>query len=68
MISQTESFIKRIRWRIFWHESNGNTEDQTVKEEEKEKDTFGFKSDKTPPPHHYLVNFENGMYNLISNI
>ena len=66
LISQTESFIKRLRWRIFGHESNGNIEEQTIKEVEKE--TFGFKSDKTPPQHHHLVNFENDMYNLISNI
>ena len=37
-----ESFIKRIRWKAFFHEKLDNTPENTV-------NNFGFKSVKIPP-------------------
>lgn len=42
-IYQLEKFITNIRWRaLFFEQDNDNNENQ--------KQTFGFKSERTPPP------------------
>ena len=64
LISQTESFLKRLRWRVFWYNSKNENESKNLEENRK----FGFKSDRTPPQHHLLTNFESDMYTMIGNI
>ena len=66
LIAQTESFIKRIRWRVFWYEASGNQDEQLTQEVQPNK--FGLKSNNSPPPNHALTNFENEIYKLISSI
>ena len=64
LISQTESFLKRLRWRVFWY----TTSDENTPHNPKENFKHVFKSDRTPPQHHLLANFESDMYSLIGNI
>ena len=50
-IHKTEQFIKRLRWKVFWHKN------KDVKRDE-QKETFNFKSFKTPPKDSELEKFE----------
>ena len=59
LIEKTESFLRRMRWKAF-HFMNP-TEPST-------KETFGFKTTKSPAPIKELNNFENKMLTLIQNI
>ena len=60
LILQTESFIKRLRWKVFWFERKD--EEDFENNENIEKDYFGFKSNNTPPMHKSLANFEADLY------
>lgn len=62
LIQQTESFIKRIRWRVFWHENKHLLSDNV------EQENYGFKTSNTPPQNPALQKFESDMYDLIGNI
>ena len=66
LISKTESFIKRLRWRVFWHENRGEPEE--MHNVEKDTQNFGLKSTNTPPQNPALSSFENDIYKLISSI
>ena len=60
LIEMTEHFIKSLRWRAYYYlhpEAKGNT-----------KDTYGFKSLKSPPTVPELTNFEKRIKKLIQNI
>ena len=61
LIAQTESFIKRMRWKAFFYENGSSNQKCKFK-------TFGFKSVKSPPANERLVNFENDLYNLIKSV
>ncbi len=63
LIQQTENFLKRLRWRVYWFESR----DDEI-QNQSEKESYGFKSSNTPPQHPELLAFEEGMYNMIGNI
>ena len=67
LISQTETFLKNIRWKAFWSERAGNSDEDTTQTHKREI-TTDFKSTKTPPQRELLKPFERDMYNLISNI
>ena len=60
-IDKTGKFLKRIRWKAYFFDNpaDPNTE---------RPQTFGFPSEKTPPPNKDLTAFENEMYNMIKNI
>ena len=60
LIEKTESFIKRIRWKVFHFEN--------LSENDKPEEKYGFKSSKTPPQNPALNEFENDVYDLISNV
>ena len=65
LIDKTENLIRRMRWKVFFFEKDMNeSEDctQTV------SNHFGFKSDNNPPAHKELTQFENDLFNVISNI
>ncbi len=62
LIQQTESFIKRLRWRAYWFLK---TDDEPDEQQSEEK--YGFKSPVTPPQIPELVDFEHDMYNMIAN-
>lgn len=60
LIEKTEHLLKRMRWKAFFFlnpDAKGN-----------EKETYGFKSRKTPPAVKELQVFENSMTNLIQSI
>ena len=58
LISKTENFLKRMRWKAFFFENNDAPED-------KSKQNFGFKTANTPPQNPELVEFEEGIYKII---
>ena len=61
MIFKLESFIKVIRWKIFFCEKSDNTPEKT-------DNNFGFKSVKTPPKNEHLNSFEADLYDMVRNI
>ena len=61
LIEKTESLIQRMRWKAFFF-LNTNTDDTTTKE------TYGFKSKRSPPHMKELDEFEDSMLNMIQNI
>ena len=62
LITQTEKFLKRLRWRVFFF---NNKEEPEIHDESKK---FGFRTSTTPPQNPELADFENDIYRLISNI
>ena len=61
MIFKLESFIKVIRWKIFFCEKSDNTPEKTDND-------FGLKSVKTPPKNEHLNSFEADLYDMVRNI
>ena len=57
-----------MRWRAFWFEKKGDTDDDEAAKSHRLEITKDFKSTKTPPQHELLKPFERDMYNLIGNI
>ena len=57
-----------MRWRAFWFEKKGDTDDDEAAKSHRMEITKDFKSTKTPPQHELLKPFERDMYNLIGNI
>ena len=60
LINKTEIFVKNLRWRTFFF-FNPDLENST-------KETYGFKSTKSPPFIPELKEFEDGLALLIENI
>ena len=63
LIAKTEHFIKRLRWKIF-HFENASVEDKP----DEDNKTYGFRTTKTPPQNPALNQFEDDVYDLISNV
>ena len=61
LIHKTEQFIKRLRWKVFWHKN------KDVKRDE-QKETFNFKSFKTPPKDSELEKFEIDLMRMAMNV
>ena len=60
LMSKSENFLRNLRWKAFFYDNpaeNGSI-----------KNTFGFKSSKSPPKIKDLANFENDLYDIISSI
>ena len=68
LITQTEVFLKNMRWKTFWYDRKGNTDDEEATQSHRREITADFKSTKTPPQHELLKPFERDIYNLIGNI
>ena len=68
LISQTEVFLKNMRWKTFWYDRKGNTDDEEATQSHRREITADFKSTKTLPQHELLKPFERDIYNLIGNI
>ena len=62
-IEKLESFINRLRWKVFFYLSNGESDSTADKFE-----TFGFKSEYSAPASEDLKLFENDLYDLAKNI
>ena len=68
LILQTEKFLRNIRWRVFWFERRGVTEEEPTEHLLTTDATVDFKTTKTPPQHELLKLFERDIYSLIGNI
>ena len=82
LVSKTENFVKRLRWKVFWYEKklqegtnepdiNNNTRNPEEDENEEEEETFlnyGFKSPRTPPQSEHLKAFETDLFKAINEI
>ena len=60
LIDKTQKFFQRIRWKVYWIDKEKNDDIQ--------KEKYGFKTEKCAPQHHELVKFENDIMNIIQNI
>ena len=60
LLATTEDFIQRLRWTVYFFLNPSETQ--------KEKETYGFRTQITAPQIQELNNFEKGLANLISNI
>ena len=60
LIAKTESLIQRVRWKSFFF-LNKNTHDTT-------KETYGFKSKRSPPHVKELNDFEDCMLDMIQRV
>ena len=61
LIGQTESFLRRLRWKVFHFLSNSE-------ENGDGKANFGFPTSSAPPKNQILYNFENDMYEMIRTV
>ena len=59
-INKLENFIKRLRWRAHFFDTEENSKPAS--------DTFGFKTELAPPQHHALNAFEKDLYKMARNI
>ena len=59
LISKTENFIKRIRWKAL---------EFLGKLDSTEKETYGFRSRNCPPIVEEVANFENDLMLMIKNV
>ena len=62
MIDKVEKFIRRMRWKANFFESNNDENSQTT------TSSFGFKSQATPPQNKHLNAFEDDMYEMVRSI
>ena len=58
LIERTEQLCRRMRWKAYFYLNSDNCS----------KETFGFKSNQTPPPITEMAKFEKRMTNMIRNI
>ncbi|XP_063692277.1 uncharacterized protein LOC134824333 [Bolinopsis microptera] len=62
LITRTEDFLIRLRWKAFFFLLGPEPPDEEMKE------TYGFRSNKSPPVVNELVAFESDIYQLIASI
>ena len=57
-----------MRWKTFWFEKKGDSNDKGDTQSHRREITVDFKSTKTPPQNELLKPFERDIYTLIGNI
>ena len=60
LIEKLESFIKRLRWKVFFFEQKECTDESTK--------NFGFTSEKSPPQRNDLFPFGRDLYKMVRSI
>ena len=60
LIAQTESFLRRLRWKVHFFLSKSDTVTSTSH--------LGFNSLCSPPKNQLLYQFENDMYDMVKNV
>lgn len=60
LVGKTQCLIKRIRWKAFFFDN--------LQPDEVKTNSFGFKTEKSPPQINELLYFENDMYSIVKNI
>ena len=75
LVDKVESFVKRLRWRVFWYErklqasENDNQPPRNpAPEEEQIFNNYGFKSPKTPPANQHLREFKADLFKIINEL
>ena len=63
LIDKTEAFLRRMRWRIFFEKNKNAQQIPTPKFE-----TYGFKTERTPPADPDLTGFEEELMRTIVNV
>ena len=63
LIAKTEAFLRRMRWKLFF-EKNKNTNLNPIAK----LDTYGFKSERTPPTDTDLAGFEEELMRTVVNV
>ena len=71
LIEKVENVIKRMRWKAFFFEQDGeqdgeNYEEQGIDQDENNK--YGFKSRKCPPQIEDMEKFEDELLDMVRNI
>ena len=61
LLNKVENFIKRLRWKAFFFDTNDHNAENNCP-------TYGFKTDITPPQHDDLKLFEQDMFNMVRDI
>ena len=61
MLDKVGHLLRRMRWKAHWFDKPDAARTQN-------KNTYGFKSSKAPPPSKHLAPFENDVYNMVRNI
>ena len=57
-----QEIIKQLQWKVFYFDK------KQLNQDEEPLNTYGFRSEKTPPPNNNLIWFENDLYELICNL
>ena len=60
LMEKIESLARRMRWKVFFAEHKAD--------KEKMKETYGFKSNKTPPANEFLQPFEDDLFNIVNTV
>ena len=73
LVDKVENFVKRLRWKVFFYEkklNNDSSSDSSSDDENDDplKNTYGFKSSKTPPQNLHLKGFEDDLYQMIQDV
>ena len=76
LVSKTEDFVKRLRWKAFWYDkkleadqqNNQNNTNDENNEEEEIPNNYGFRSPKNPPQNIHLKEFEADLFKMINEI
>ena len=67
IIHKTETFITRLRWKALFFLRREKMEEDDDEGEETQRETFGFKSSKPPPPIKETMAFEKDLWQLIAS-
>ena len=68
IVEKLESFISRLRWKVFFYLKEREKPENESSKENKPTENFGFKSENALPASKDLKQFENDLYDLVKNI
>ena len=69
LLHETERAITRLRWRaIFFLAEEDSSDAEASNEESAQKETYGFKSNNTPPPVSQLAGFEHDWWKIVESV
>ena len=73
LVDKVESFVKRLRWKVFFYEKKlqeaaSDPSGTRPNKDDEQPNLYGFKSPKTPPQNDYLKKFEEDLYLMIHNL
>ena len=64
--------MKRLRWKVFFHDKrlNDSSSESSSDNDNHDplKNTYGFRSSKTPPHNEHLKKFEDDLYQMIQDV